>query len=152
MLGLFSGGILSFAFPLFGLVMLVSSLLAGPRNDPLFLALNIVAGAVFYFLSATGLLPHPLMTASPLAFLVAMSISWVLIGTAVFLSRRGPLDLIPGENLRAQFLVDQTRQLRQEIEQRRSAELAAQSRAASLLAASKMAIECATAPRGTDPA
>ena len=151
LLGLFGGGILSLAFPLLGLVILISSLLSGARYDVVFMLLNSLAGALFYFLGTRGRLPLPVIPSTPLTLWIGATVGWVLISTGVFLSRRGPLDIIAGENQRNRFLVEQTAELKREISQRREAELVAESRATSLLAASKMAIECATAPRGTDP-
>ncbi len=151
LLGLFGGGLRSFAFPLFGLVVLLSSLLVGPRGDAIFIPLSIGAGAVFYYLDARGLLPTPFFAPNPLALGVVLAVGWFLTGSAIFLSRRGPLDLIIGARRSNAFLIEQTRQLRTEIEQRREAEVVAEARTRSLIAASRMAVQCATAPRGSDP-
>ena len=151
LLGLFGGGLRSFAFPLLSLVVLISSLLIGPKGDSLFIPLSVGTGAAFYFLSTRGLLFAPLLPSDPLMVGIALAVGWFLTGSAIFLSRRGPLDLIVGTRRSNTFLIEQTRQLRTEIEQRREAEVVAEARSRSLLAASRMAVQCATAPRGSDP-
>jgi PAS domain S-box-containing protein len=148
---LFTGGILSVFFPLFTMVVILSAVLIGPKGDALFIPLNIAAAVVLYVLGARGLLPASRLSPHPLVFLASSAVTWFLAGSAVFLSHRGPLDLIPGARRRDAVLVEQTRSLHAEIEQRREIEKIAAARTRSLLAASRMAVQCATAPRGTDP-
>ena len=151
LVGLFGGGIVGLAFPLFMLVVLLSAFLIGAPGDALFIPLSIAAGILFYFLGTSGRLPAAFLPATPLAILIASSIGWFYAGSVVFLSRRGPLDLVLSARRRDEVLIAQASQLKREIEQRREADQVAAARSISLLAASRMAVQCATAPRGTDP-
>jgi two-component system cell cycle sensor histidine kinase/response regulator CckA len=113
--------------------------------------LSVAAGVTLYLLGIHGLLPASALPSHPRALLASSAAVWFFTGSAVFLSRRGPLDLIVSSRRRDTFLFEQTTQLKREVEQRREAEIGADARSKSLLAASRMAVQCATAPRGTDP-